>query len=77
MAHSGPPPTDSRSSMNAYLAQVTVSVEVPARAADGPGGLLPHTGLDIAIFVLAAAVLIAAGWLALRLDRRKAEVDNR
>jgi hypothetical protein len=55
------------------LAQIGVSVKVDGNQ---PGSSLPITGMDIALLVVAAIVLIGAGWLLLRLGQRRTEVDR-
>jgi hypothetical protein len=56
------------------LAQIGVSVKVDG--SQTPGSSLPITGMDIALLVAAAIVLIGAGWLLLRLGQRRTEVDR-
>ena len=56
------------------LAQIGVSVRVDGGQA--PGSSLPLTGLDIALLVAAACVLIGVGLLVLRLRPRRTEAEQ-
>jgi hypothetical protein len=54
--------------------QAQKEVPLSARAAlhQGPGGTLPFTGLNLALIVAAAIVLVVTGWLIYRSGRVKA-----